>query len=212
MSDTDNKPSETVTPGDSQTTVQTSAAPVANAVDPAEVERLRKEAEQNRMRANQLENELKKKEEAEEEAKRKRLEEQEEWKQIAEQERTKREALETERETEQRNKELNEATDKLFSDFPAEVVEIAKETGLSLNENSDEAREALKSKLTKIQSKVSSETKPTPNNPAPSGAQPQREQQLEAMRFGDRKATEDVIGNLPAVVAMRKAAGYDTNQ
>jgi uncharacterized protein YydD (DUF2326 family) len=193
-------PSNEVTP---------TAAPVANAVDPAEVERLRKEAEQARMRANQLENELKKKAEAEEAAKLKQLEENNEWKSIAEQNKAKLEALEAEREAEQRAKELKGATNEVFSQFPTEVRELAEEMGVGLNETTEEAKEALKARLEKIQARVVTEKKVTPNNPSnPTSQTPEKAELIERMKYGDKNARTQVIASLPGVEAMRKQAGW----
>lgn len=193
-------PSNEVTP---------TATPQVNAVDTAEVERLRKDAEQARMRANQLENELKKKAEAEEAAKLKQLEEQNEWKSVAEQNKAKLEALEAEREAEQRSKELKAATSEVFSAFPTEVRELAEEMGVGLTDTSDEAKEALQARLEKIKAKVFSEEKVTPNNPgSPSGATTTKAELIERMKYGDKAARTQVISSLPGVEAMRKQAGW----
>lgn len=200
---------ETVTPEAPSNNVTPTATPAVNAVDPAEVERLKKEAEQARMRANQLENELKKRTEAEEAARLKQLEENEEWKSVAEQERAKREALEAEREAETRNRELKQATNQVFSQFPAEVIEIAEETGLGLNDTSEEAQAALKAKLEKIATKVVTEKKVTPNNPQnPTPPAAGRDQLIQNMRAGDKNARQQVISSLEAVKVMRQMAGY----
>jgi len=207
MADTDNAP-ETVTPGDSQTTVQTTAPAPGNAVDPAEVERLRKEREQIEMERNRLRNQLAEREKAEEEARQKQLAANEEWKQLAEQNQAKLEALEKEREEAQRTAELKEATSSVFAQFPADVVEVANEAGLSASDNTEEAKEALKSKLEKIAAKVSTTTTTAPNNPS---TQPvtasTRAELLERAKYGDKEARMQAISNIPAVEAMRKMAG-----
>lgn len=184
------------------------SAPV-NTVDTAEVERLKKEATQAQMRANQLENELKKREAAEEAARLKQLEENNEWKSIAEQNKAKLEALEAERESEQRSKELLTAKQEVFKEFPAEVIELAEETGLSLADSTDEAKEALKAKLEKISARVVTKAPVTPNNPAnPNPPDADRAEKLKRMAYGDKQARADVIGSLPGVEAMRKMAGF----
>lgn len=200
---------ETGTPATPKTdaTIPSTPTPTVKTEDNPELAQARKEAEQARMRANQLENELKKKTEAEEAAKTKQLEENEEWKSLAEQSKAKLEALEQEREAEKRSSELKEATADVFKEFPAEVIEIAEETGLSLNESSDEAKEALKAKLTKISERVVSANKPTPNNPAAPSSTTARAELLERSKYGDKQARQQVISNIPAVQAMRKMAG-----
>jgi hypothetical protein len=185
------------------------AAPVANAVDTAEVERLKKVAEQAQMRANQLENTLKKKAEEEEAARLKLLEENNDWKSVAEQNKAKLEAYEAERDAEQRSKELSTATSEVFSTFPTEVRELAEEMGVGLTETTEEAKEALKQRLEKIQAKVVTEKKVTPNNPSnPTGPNASKAELIERMKYGDKAARSQVIASLPGVEAMRKQAGW----
>lgn len=206
MTDTPN--SETVVEPKNDAT-PSAPQPVVNTVDTAEVERLKKEAAQAQMRANQLENELKKREAAEEAAKLKQLEENNEWKSVAEQNRIKLEALEAEREADERAKELAAAKQEVFKEFPAEVIELAEETGLNLSDVTDDAKEALKAKLEKIQSKVVTNKPVTPNNPAnPAPVDADRSEKLKRMAYGDKQAREEIISSLPGVEAMRKMAGF----
>lgn len=203
---------ETGNAGDSKTTGQPTATPQVNAVDPAEVERQKKAAEQAQMRANQLENELKKFKEEQAAAKAKELEEQNQFKSLYEQEKAKREEIETERETSKRQAELTTATDTVLGEFSQEVVEIAKDAGLGLSDNTEEAKAALKEKLAKIQEKVVKNSTPTPNNPSTGSATPSAEQQIETLRYGSaqdkQRVKTDLIGNLGAVKAMKQMAGY----
>lgn len=155
---------ETVTPGDSQTNATTTSTPPQDNASAAEVERLRKEAEQKELRIRQLENERKAREEKDEAERQKQLEEQNEWKAIAEQNKAKLDALEKEREEAIAKMELEEKQNEVFKDFPEDVVELAKETGLTLSENSEEATEALKTKLNKLSERVVSKNKVTANN------------------------------------------------
>lgn len=206
MTDTPN--SETVVASKNDATPSV-PAPQVNTVDTAEVERLRKEAAQAVMRANQLQNALDKKAAEDDAAKLKQLEENNEWKAVAEQNRAKLEAMETEREQEQRAKELAAAKQEVFKSFPAEVIELAEETGLSLSDSTEEAKEALKAKLEKISARVVTKAPVTPNNPAnPSTPDADRSEKLKRMAYGDKAARAEIIGNLPGVEAMRKMAGF----
>jgi len=151
-----------------------------------------------------------KKAEEEEAAKLKQLEENNEWKSVAEQNRAKLEALEAEREAEQRSKELQAATSEVFSAFPTEVRELAEEMGVGLSEATDEAKEALKLKLEKVQAKVATEKKVTPNNPSnPTSATAPQAELIERMKYGDKQARSQVIADLPGVKQMRKMAGFE---
>lgn len=207
MSDT-TTPVETVKTEAPSNNATPAATPPVNATDTAEVERLKKEAQQAQMRANQVQNELDKMKQAQEEAQRKQLEQNEEWKSLAEQERTKREALEAEREAENRSAELKTATSEVLSQFPSEVVEIAQEAGISLTESSDEAKEALKAKLEKIRTKVVTDKPVTPNNGNPAAPEAPQAELLARMKAGDKTARQEVIGNIPAVIEMRRLAGF----
>lgn len=206
MTDTPN--SETVVEPKNDATPSV-PAPQVNTVDTAEVERLKKEAAQAQMRANQLQNMLDKKAAEEEAARLKQLEENNEWKSIAEQNRAKLEALEAEREAEERSKELAAAKQEVFKEFPAEVIEIAEETGLSLSEATEEEKANLKAKLERIQTKVVTNKPVTPNNPAnPAPLDADRSEKLKRMAYGDKQARQEIISSLPGVEAMRKMAGF----
>lgn len=155
---------ETVTPEALENNATPTAAPVANAVDPAEVERLKKEAEQARMRANQLENELAQKKKAEEEAEAAKLEQNQEYKTLLEQERAKREELEREREAEVHAKELAAQKAEVLKDYPDEVKGLAEDAGIELADTTDEAVTAFKERLDRV-SKHVNVASVTPNNP-----------------------------------------------
>jgi aspartate/methionine/tyrosine aminotransferase len=81
--------------------------------------------------------------------------------------------------------------------------------GVGLNETTEEAKEALKARLEKIQAKVVTEKKVTPNNPSnPTGQTPEKAELIERMKYGDKAARSQVISALPGVEAMRKQAGW----
>lgn len=186
-----------------------------NSNDKSEVEKLKEElklAQQKAMRVGQVENELERMKKAEDERKSKQLEEQEQWKELAEQEKAKREALETERLEAETREKLRLAQETIFAEFSPEAIEVAQEAGLSLTEDSDEAKANLKSKLEKISQKVITGNKVTANNP---GEQPQNEdraQQVQEMRMGNKEARDKVIGNLKVLDTMRAQAGYVKQQ
>lgn len=199
---------ETANPGDSQTTVQTSATPSVNAVDPAEVERLRKEAEQARLRANQLENEAKARAEEDEKARQKQLEENNEWKQIAEQNKAKVEAYEKEREESEARQELTNASNQILGTFSNEVQEEARELGIALLSTDDVSKEAFKTKLERLNQKISTSATPTASNPQVRTVSD--DDMLRRVRSGDRQARHDAISNLNAVKTMREISGYQS--
>lgn len=203
---------ETTTPGDSKTQVSATTPAQGNVVDPAELERQRKAAEQAQMRANQLENELKRIKDEQAAQKAKELEEQNQYKSLYEQEKARLEEITSQQEAQKRQAELAQATDSVLGEFSQEVVEIAKETGLGLTDDSDEAKAALKAKLENIQKKVVKTSTPAPNNPNPNMAQPADAQKLETLRYGEgqvrQQVANDLIGNLAAVKAMKAMAGY----
>lgn len=195
---------ETVKPGDSQTTVTTTAPVQGNAVDPAEVERLRKEAEQAKMRANQLENQLKERQAKEEAERQKQLEENEEWKTIANQKDARLKEIEAEKEQEQRQKELKAATDSVLSEYPEAVQEIAKEAGISASDSTDEAKEALKAKLERIKEKLPINAVGGNNPVNPSQTKNKLSSDEMKMALKTEQGFHDQISNLPSVAAMLK--------
>lgn len=204
---------ETVTSEAPSNDANPTAAAPANAVDPAEVERLRKEKEQAEMRANQLANQLKAKEEAEASAKAKQLEENEQFKELWEKERQEKEALIAEREAAQHKAELTSATDNLLQNYSPAVQELARTAGLSLNDDSDEAQADLKAKLDTFASKIGS-PRVEANNPAPTvPTETSNDRDLETMRMNNvpRKvneaATRKVISGLSAIKEMKKMNG-----
>jgi len=198
---------ETATPTESKTTEQTPATPEVNA-GAAEVERLRKEAEQAKMRANQLQNQIDEAKKAQDATKAKELEEQNEFKSLYEQTQAKLKELETQKETEARQKELEATTQTVLGDFSQEVVEIAKEAGISATDTTEEAKVALKEKLERISSKVVASGKVTPNNPQAAPSSLTQEQLLERVRYGDKDAKTQMISGLNAVQEMKAQAGY----
>lgn len=206
---------ETVTAGDSQTLVQTSAPVPGNAVDPAEVERLRKEAEQAKMRANQLENELAAKRQAEADAQAKKLEEDGQLKEALAAERAEKQRLLDEKDAAERSALLNKETGDVLSKYSPAVVDIAKTAGLSLVDDSDEAKADLSKKLDDIAAKLGGQARVDSNNPPVSTPPTQSKEALlgamgdPSLRPRDRDAAGlKYISGLETIKAMKEAAGY----
>lgn len=187
-------------------------APQVNNSDNSDVEAARKETEQAKMRANQLENELKKIKEAQDKAKAQELEEQEQWKTLAEQNQAKLDEFQKEKEENETKETLRLAQDTIFAEFSPEAIEVAKEAGLSLTEDSDAAKEAFKVKLQKISDKVVSTSTVTPNNPGSVPEPNNRAELVQRMRAGDKEAQTKVISELKSLDFMRAQAGYTQNQ
>jgi hypothetical protein len=204
---------ETVTPGDSKTTVQPQAPTQGNASDPAEVERLRKEAQQQTMRANQLQKELEARQKSEQEARQKQLEENEQFKDLWEKEKAEKEALISERETARRKAELEAETNNLFKDYPPAVQKLATTAGLSLNDDSDEAKAELKTKLDTFTSEIGAPRVEANNPPPAETPTPDREQAIKAMRMNNipnsarQAATKKAVSGLDSIKTMKAQAG-----
>lgn len=169
---TDTPKGETVVVDDSKTKVQPEATPTVTpevkSDGQSEVDKLKaelKEAQQKAMRVNQVENELARLKDAEEKKTQAELEEQSKFKELFEQEKTKREALETEQEAKEQKAQLEKVRQEALADVSEEVRTLAEEVGLDLTEVDEAAVENFKSKLQKLEGKISSETKITPNNP-----------------------------------------------
>lgn len=210
---------ETVTPGDSQTTVPT-PAPTGNAADQAEVERLRKEAEQQNLRIRQLENERVAREKADEETKRRELEEKEEYKTLYEKTEAELKTRREKEESETRSKELATAGEAVLKDYPKEVQELAATAGISLTDDSEAGKALLKEKLDAIKSKLPNTPQvdsnngysPSPGNPETktlvtpdeTGATPM----ALASAKGDLRLALKYIGGLDSINQLKKMSGY----
>lgn len=213
MADTP-KEGETVTPGDSQTTVTTTSAPVVDNAGAAEVERLRLEKEKADLRIRQLENKLTAREKDDEDAKQKQLEEQGKFEDLYKKAEEERNNLIRERDDAAKQTNLNKTREELLSKFPTNVQEIAETTGLSLTDDSEEAVADLTKKLESIASKVPKDTRIQGSNPAPvTDTAPEREQLVQKMRFDNgevrRNAVREAIRTIPGVDGMRKIAGVE---
>lgn len=140
------------------------ATPVVNAVDPAEVERLRKDKEKSDLRIRQLENEATARAKADDEAKAKDLEEQSKFKELYESEKSAKEELLTEKQTAEKQTAVKAEADKVLADFPDEVKALASDLGVALTDDSEEAIADYKTKLESAAKRVGA--KVTPNNPS----------------------------------------------
>lgn len=210
---------ETATSGSVSNDVSTTTAPGGDNGSTAEVERLRKEAEQAKMRANQLANELEAKHKAEEVAKQKQMEEKEEFKTLYEQTQKSLDEMKSQAEADKRNSELKQASNELFKEYPENVQKLAETAGLTLTDDSDEAKAALKAKLDEFKSQVAPvQTTQSNNGYTPStdvsdphsltqrSAPGQPSPMAEASARGDNSVINQYISSLPAIKRMREIA------
>lgn len=177
--------------------------PEVKAEDNAAVEQLKKELEQQRMRANQLENEKKAREDAEAKRKADELAEQNQFKDLYEQEKAKREGLETEAEARERLASLEKAKQEVLKDYNDEVRALAEEVGLDLTDADENAVNAFKEKLDKINTRVSATGKVTGNNQP--NATPQPELSVPELRkaLSDEHSFHDlVVAKFPGIASM----------
>lgn len=207
---------ETATPEAVKNDVTPTSAP---AVDNASKEAdLQKQLDQARMREQQLLNKEAERDKAEDEAKRKQLEEKEQFKDLYEKEKAERERITNEQLETERKQAVSKAQNEIFAGFPSDVTEVAATAGLSLTDDSDEAKDALKTKLESIASKVNSKQTVTGNNPNPNTQTTgtDRTKLLQRMRFNDNDlasaAKVEAISTLPALDVMREQAGYKVNK
>lgn len=213
-----------VTPGDSQTPVTTTSTPPVDNAGAAEVDRLRVEKEKADLRIRQLENEKADRIKAEEEDQRKQLAEQQEWKTLAEKNAADLKELRDTQDREARTTALITATDILLKDYPANVVEVAKTAGLSLTDDSEASKAALKEKLDTIKQQVGTVSPVSANNPSQPAAAPVNREELVtrdangvspmamAGAKGDQTVVRQYIGSLPQIDEMRKMAGLPPKQ
>lgn len=202
----DTLPSETVTPEAPSNETGTTNTPPQVTVS-ADVEAAKKEAEQAKIRANQLANELAKIKADQEAAKAKQLEEKEEFKTLYEQTQSKLKEIEDANAEAERKTALEAATQDVFKDYPANVVELAKSVGLGLTDDSEASVQLLKEKLDAFKKQIVPSSTPGANNPhAPAPAAASQEELLKRMRGGDKTAVKEYINSIPAVQKMREQA------
>lgn len=157
----------------------------------------KKEAEKARMEANMLRNKLAEIEKAEATRRAKELEEQNEYKTLYEQEKAERERLIFEREEAERKATLQAEQVTVLAAYPEEVREIAIDAGITLTENSDEAKAQLKSKLDKIAEKIGGAAKVTPNNTRSENKNVSREELVaQYKKTGDPQAIQAAVNEL----------------
>lgn len=166
-------------------------------VSTTDADMAKKEAEKARMEANMLRNKLAEIEKAEASRRAKELEEQNEYKTLYEQEKAERERLIFEREEAERKAKLQEEQVTVLAAYPEEVREIAIDAGISLTEDSDEAKVQLKSKLDKIAEKIGNTAKVTPNNTRSENKNVSREELVaQYKKTGDPQAIQAAVNEL----------------
>lgn len=172
-----------------------------NASDTA-AEELRKKLEQAEMERNQLRNKLNAEEKAKEEAKKKELEEQEQYKSLYEQERAKREEFEKSQEEAKRKQEIDEAKEKVFSDYSDEVRILANETGMDLTDADEASVEQFKQKLDRIKEMMPG-AKVSGNNPNPvEQKQSLSRDDIRGIMRDEKQFSDYVLDKFPGIAAM----------
>lgn len=208
----DATPSGETKPDSPKNEPSTPTTPPADNGSQAAIAEANKKAEQAQMRANQLENELKVERQKKADAEKAQLEEKEEFKALYEKTDAELKAIREEREAAELKTKLSSETEKVFKDYPASVVDVAKTAGIALGDDSEAARTVLKEKLDAIKEKVGTSETVTPNNPAnPTPADPDRSKMLEEMAMagakGDDAPARKYIGGLDSLKEMKRAAG-----
>jgi len=177
--------------------------PTVNVVDPAEVERLKKEAEQARMEANQARNEAARIKAEQDAAKQKQLEEKEEFKTLYEQTQSQLDEIKAREEARERQSVIDAAANEILKEFPENVQKLAQTTGLSLTDDSEAAKAEFSEKLKEVQSQVGTSQPSVATNPNTPIAPPT-----------DRAAREQLVARKkpgePSPMAMASAKGDDS--
>jgi hypothetical protein len=214
---------ETVTPGDSQTTVTPPTPAPAATVDTAEVERLRKQSEQADMRVRQLENEKKERDAKDAEERQKQLEEQNEFKTLYEKTNADLQALRDTQTAAERQAELSKLSEGILKDYPQAVVDVAQTAGLNLTDDGEAAQKTFKDKLDSLKEKVAPGTGSTVTSSNPNTSAPAETGQTgglgrpRSLGVDDGSQTirpeanqqkiSEYISKLPAIEQMKRDAG-----
>lgn len=166
-------------------------------------ERMAQNAELNKLRE-----ENKKREEADAEAAKKKLEEDGELKTLIEQERERGERLEKELADRDLSATLATANAEILGKYPKAVQKIAQTAGMTLTDDSDEAKTALTEKLDSIAKDLSSQQKVRGNNmpPEETPVAPERAAALKKLKFGDKSQENwhELLKDNPGIASMKK--------
>lgn len=206
MEDTPKSETATIEPvkNEAQVDVTTLANELAEA---------KRKAEQAEMRARQLENAEAARKKLDDEARNKKLEEDNEFRILYEREKEQRESLEHERELAEIKAAIDSAKKSVLSDFSDEVKEVAEAAGMTLSDDSEEAKAEFKAKLEVISSKIgNTEKKVIGNNgPIPKDEPIDKSKLYGQMRVTDptvaKNARKEAISKLSVIEAMNKFAG-----
>lgn len=214
MADTDNVASETVAneslKNDANPSVEQTLAPSPSKEENQTIMRLAQEKRE-------LEEKLAARERADADARAKKLEEEGQLKEALAVERAEKQRLLDERTAAEERAALTQSTEEVLSKFSPAVVDIAKTAGLSLVDDSDEAKTSLEAKLNDIAGKLGSTAKVEANNPSVS-TPPAESREALVGAMGDpslrpherEKVANKFISGLDSVKAMKASVGYPT--
>jgi hypothetical protein len=207
MADTEPKNPETVA---ADLTLKNEKQPVSS--DPialqSELEKANKQRELDAQRIAQLENEAKARKTSDDEAERKKLEEDGELAELAAREKKRADDLEAELSDKAKNEALDKAKTEIFGKYPKTVQNAANIAGLTLTDDTEEAKATLATKLDDLAKIVNNGQKVRGNNmvPDPTPADPTRDLALKRLKFGDKshENMHELLKDNPGIKKMKR--------
>lgn len=180
----------------------------------AELEKERRERALERQRLNQLENEKKAREDTDREIERKKLEEDGELKILADREKERADEAEKKLAERDKSESLSSATSEIFAKYPKNIQKVAKSAGLSLTDDTEEAKTALTTKLDAIAKDINSNQRVVGNNMPPESQNntPERTLALKRLKFGDKsqETMHDLLKDNAGIKGMKRM--YEESQ
>jgi hypothetical protein len=204
----------------------TTTPPQDNGGSNTDVEALKAQLQKIEMERNLLRKKVDSNAKQQDEQTKKELEEKEDYRALAERATTQLEELLKEKKDTETKQTIETATADVLKDYDPKVAELAKKTGLTATDDSDDAKAAFKAKLDDISSTIgiTSTTPPVQgNNPAPKVEAPSETPKYQPVFkelgldvVGQRQATarNSIIArthlkNLDSIKAMKTIAGVE---
>lgn len=166
-------------------------------------ERMAQNAELNRLRE-----EKKKREDTDAAAERKRLEENGEALELARREKDRADAAEKALTDREKSEALQKGTAEIFAKYPNTIKKVAQTAGLSLLDDTEEAKTALTEKMDAIAKDINGNQRVRGNNMPPQEQQtdPNRATALKKLKFGDKsqETMHELLKDNPGIVGMKR--------
>lgn len=179
-----------------------------------QLEKERKQRELDTQRIRQLENEKKARDDADAKAEREKLEIDGDNAELARRERERADAAEKALADRDLQESLSKGTAEIFNKYPNNIKKVAQTAGLTLREDTEEARKALTDQLDAIAKDINGNQRVRGNNMRPEQQQqdPDKDLALKKLKFGDKshENMHELLKDNPGIKGMKRM--YDEAQ